>query len=681
MKRTAQGMPRVGVYVCHCGTNIAATVNVEAVTQFAASLPGVVVARHYPYMCSDPGQGLIKDDIQKKNLKRVVVASCSPLMHEATFRGACADAGLNPFLFQMTNIREHCSWVTDDSSVATEKAKALVAAAVQRVQWQVPLEARQVGVKQSALVVGGGIAGIEAALRLADAGKHVYLVEREPSIGGHMARLYKTFPTMDCASCILTPKMVAVGRHENITLLTYSEVEKVSGYVGNFTVTVRRKPRYIDEELCNGCGTCMEKCPWKKIPSEFDAELGYRPAIYYPFPQAVPRIPVIDTENCVYFKTGKCRACEKFCLRQAVDFDQQERFLEIEVGAIVLATGFHDFDPRRAPQYGYGVLDNVLTGLELERLVNTGGPTLGKVVLKDGRKPEKIAILHCVGSRGDEVIEGRSHEYCSRVCCMYSLKLAQLVRDYVGAEVVEFYRDMRAFGKGYEAFYERVHRDGATFMRFSDKLRVEQQDGHLCVIADDVYTGGEQVVPVDMAVLSTGMEAQPDAQHVAQIFGINLSLDGFFLERHPKLAPVDTATDGIFVTGTCQGPKDIPDSVAQGGAAAAEALALMDAGQVNLDPFTSHIDAEKCGGCRTCEGLCPYNAIEMVQEGGRLVASVNEVLCKGCGACAAACPAGAAMQNGFTNDQVLAEIEGILMSLVPTLLPVANGQGVSEVVT
>lgn len=448
--------------------------------------------------------------------------------------------------------------------------------------------------------------------------------------------------------------MASVGRHKNITLLSYSEVEKVAGYVGNFTVTVHRKPRYVNEDLCTGCGTCVEKCPWKKIPSEFDLGLGKRTAIYFPFAQAVPRVPVIDTKNCAYFKSGKCRACEKFCPREAIDFTQQDQIVEIEVGTIVLATGFHDFNPQRSPQYGYGTLDNVLSGMDFERLVNTGGPTSGKVLLKDGRKPEKIAILHCIGSRGDQ------HDYCSRVCCMYSLKLAQLARDYIGSEVVEFYRDMRTFGKDYEAFYERVGRNGVDFKRFDRDIRVEQHNGRLAVITKDMYTGEPQESLVDMVILSTGMEPNLDTPEVAKTFGISLSPDGFFLEKHPKLGPVETATDGVFLAGTCQGPKDIPDSVAQGSAAAAAALTLMDTGSVTLEPFTTYVVAEKCGGCRTCEGLCPYSAISMIDFNGRQVAYINEALCKGCGACAAACPANAATQHGFTSDQVLAEIEGIL---------------------
>jgi heterodisulfide reductase subunit A len=463
--------------------------------------------------------------------------------------------------------------------------------------------------------------------------------------------------------------MVSVGRHENITLLSNSEVESVSGYVGNFTVRVRRKPRYVDEYSCTGCGTCVEKCPWKKIPSEFDLGLGNRPAIYFPFAQAVPRVPIIDKENCAYFQKGKCRACEKFCQTGSINFEQKEEFVDLEAGAIILATGFKDFEARRIEQYGYGTLENVLTSMELERLINTGGPTTGEVRLKDGRQPESIAIVHCVGSRNKDY-----HEYCSRVCCMYSLKLAQLLRDYVGAEVYEYYRDMRAFGKGYEAFYERVARSGVHFTRYDQDelgggLHVSHHNGQLKLSSTDLFSGELNEQLVDMVVLSTGVEPQADAAQVAQIFSISRGPDGFFLEKHPKLAPVETTTDGVYLAGTCQGPKDIPDSVAQGGAAASAALSLMDAGHVTLEPFTTYIDQSKCGGCRTCEGLCPYHAIEMVDLDGRVVAYVNEVLCKGCGACAAACPAQAAIQNGFTQDQILAEIDGILSVLAIPVMP------------
>ncbi|MDH5696269.1 MAG: CoB--CoM heterodisulfide reductase iron-sulfur subunit A family protein, partial [Dehalococcoidia bacterium] len=441
---------RIGVYICHCGHNIAGTVDTKEVAEFAKGLPAVVMATDYMYMCSDPGQNMIKDDIKRLGLNRIVVASCSPTLHEHTFREAVQDAGLNPYLFQMANIREHCSWVTEDQAKATEKAKALVGAAVRRVFYHQPLEIRQVPVTPSVMVVGGGVAGIQAALEVANGGHKVYLVEREPSIGGHMAQLDKTFPTLDCASCILTPLLSAVGQHPNIELMTYSEVEEASGSIGDFKVKVRKKARYVDEDKCNGCGVCQEKCPWK-VTSEFDQGLSQRKAIYTPFPQAVPNVPVIDTEHCAYFLKGTCRACEKFCDLKAVNFEQQDKTFEVQVGAVIVATGYDSFDPSVIAHYGYRRYDNVVTALQLERMCSASGPTGGKIVLKDGSQPKSVAIIHCVGSR-----DKNYHEYCSRVCCMYSLKYAHLIREKIeDAEIYQFYIDMRCFGKGYEEFYER----------------------------------------------------------------------------------------------------------------------------------------------------------------------------------------------------------------------------------
>jgi len=448
--------------------------------------------------------------------------------------------------------------------------------------------------------------------------------------------------------------MVSVGQHENIELLSYSEVEEVAGYVGNFQVKVRKKARYVDEDLCTGCGLCEEKCPARRIPSEFNMGLGTRKAIYRPFAQAVPNTPVLDPEHCIYFQRGKCRACEKLCPREAIDFEQQDQILEFDVGTIILATGFDIFDPSETTQFGYG-LDNVLTGLEFERLVSADGPTGGKVLMKDGTPPESLAVLHCIGSR-----DKAYHEYCSRVCCMYSLKLAHLVKETTGAKVYEVYRDMRAFGKGYEEFFTRVEHEGVDFVRRGEDVRVNRQNGGLVVTAEDVFSGQEVQLPVDMVVLGVGLEPRRDAGSVARLFGIGCGDVGFFTEKHPKLAPVDTASDGIFIAGACQGPKDIPDSVAQGGAAAAAALDMIDLGRVKLEPITSFVDEDRCSGCRICIGLCPYSAIEFVSQNGRGVARVNEALCKGCGTCVSACPSGAATQRGFVDQQIYAEIEGAL---------------------
>jgi heterodisulfide reductase subunit A len=650
--------PKIGVYVCHCGSNIASVVDVPQVVEFAKGLKAVAIAREYKFMCSDPGQGMIKDDIKKLGLNRVVVASCSPLLHETTFRRAVQEAGLNPFLFEMANIREHCSWTTEDHERATEKAKALVSAAVKRVYYQQPLETKEAPVNANTLIIGGGIAGIQAALEIADAGHKVYLVEREPSIGGHMIQFDKTFPTLDCSACILTPKMTSAGSHPNIELMTYSEVTEVSGFIGNFKAKIRKKPRYVDMDKCNGCGVCYEKCPWK-APSEFDLGLGERKAIYVPFAQAVPNVPVIDTEHCAYFLKGKCRACEKFCEREAIDFEQQEEIVEIEIGNIIVTTGYDPFDPTPMVKYGYGRLPNVYTGLEFERVCNSVGPTGGKIVLKDGSEPKSIAIIHCVGSR-----DKNYHEYCSRVCCMYALKYSHLIKEKTEADVYQMYIDMRCFGKGYEEFYERLGKEGVTFIRgkvaeVTDRAINDEEKGKLIVCGEDSLLGSVVRVPVDMVVLCIALEARSDAKQVAQLLGISQGADGFFIERHPKLDPVATMTDGIFIAGCCQGCKDIPDTVAQASAAAARVLSLISKGKVEMEAATAIIDEEKCSGCRICNLLCPYSAISFIEEDK--VSRINEALCKGCGTCVAACPSAAITHKNFTTEEIMAELEGVLV--------------------
>lgn len=661
---------RVGVYVCHCGTNIAGTVDVEDVAVWAQETlgdDGVVVSRDYKFMCSSLGQELIERDIAEQGLTRVVVGACSPHLHEATFRGACDRAGLNPYLCEMVSLREQVSWVHTDKKAATNKAKAMVASGVERVIHNEPLDRMYVPIHPDTLVVGGGIAGIQAALEIANSGKKVYLVEREPSIGGHMAQFDKTFPTLDCSACILTPRMVDVGTSPNIELLTWSEVERVDGYVGNFTVTIRKKPRYVNEEDCTGCGICWEKCPIKVVDDVFEAGLGYRKAIYTPFAQAVPRYPVIDPPNCTFFKNGKCRACEKLCPTGAINFDQEDELITITVGNIILATGFDVFDARKIPQYGYGRLANVFTSLEFERMCNAAGPTNGEVVLRDGvTKPKSVGIIHCVGSRD------RNHNsYCSVICCMSSLKFAHLVKERTEAEVYDFYIDMRTAYKDYDEFYLRVLEEGTRFIRgrvaeVTDAARLPGEEGKLIIQAEDTLVGKQRRIPVDMVILALGLEPRHDAKEVGHKFGIACSANGWFIERHPKLDPVATMTEGIFIAGAVQGPKDIPASVAQGAAAAARVMNLIGREEIELEPVRASVNPEKCSGCRICNDLCPFNAILFHED--LMVTEINQALCQGCGTCVAACPAGAITGSGFTNEQILAQIEGMLMYSKP------NGQ-------
>jgi heterodisulfide reductase subunit A len=630
------------------------------VRDYIKNLENVVISRDYKYMCSDPGQELIQKDIKEFNLNRIVVASCSPTLHEKTFRNAVEKGGVNPFYFHMVNIREQVSWVHIDRESATSKAKDLCRAAIYRVRHHKSLERKRVPYNKDVLVVGGGIAGIEAALTLAAAGKKVYLVEEKPTIGGHMAMFDKTFPTLDCAACILTPKMSAVKANKNITLWTYSEVVKVEGFAGNFKVTVKRKPRYVNEELCVGCSQCIESCVFKepKFPDEFNLGLSKRKPIYIPFPQATPNVALIDDKNCLYFKTGKCKqSCLSSCDRKAIDFTQKEEYKEIEVGSIILATGFSVFDPRKEPSYGWGVYPDVYTSLEVERIVNASGPTGGEVILKNGKKPKSIGIIHCVGSRSK-----KTNSWCSRVCCMYSLKLAHLLKERTGAEVYNFYIDMRTPGKMYEEFYDRLLDEGVHFIRgrvseVSSCALNKDEEGKLIIRVEDTLAGFIRRIPVDMVVLSVGIEPNKNSKEIARLFNIGCSSEGFFQERHPKLAPVHTFTEGVFIAGCCQGPKDIPDTVAQAQAAASQALSLIDTGYLELEPNTAYIIEDECSGCKTCISMCPYSAINYDEN--KKKAYIQESLCKGCGTCVSACPSGAIKQNLFEDEEIFSEIEGV----------------------
>jgi heterodisulfide reductase subunit A len=658
-----EAQERIGVYVCHCGSNIAGVVDVQQVAEWAASRlkhRGVVIGRDYKFMCSSLGQELIEKDIKELGLTRVVVAACSPHLHEKTFRTACERAGLNPFLCELVSIREQVSWVHTDQVAATSKAKAVVSGGIERVLQDESLEPIRVPINPATLVVGGGIAGIQAALEIANAGFRVYLVEREPSIGGHMAQFDKTFPTLDCAACILTPRMVEVGTHPNITLLTHSNVEKVDGYVGSFSVTIRKKARKVNVELCTGCGICEEKCPKKVIDEVYEAGLGYRKAIYTPFAQAVPKYPVLDVENCTYFEKGTCKACEKFCPTNAIDFKQEDEVITVDVGNIILATGYDIFDARKVTNYGYGRLANVFTSLELERLTNAAGPTNGQIVLRDGKTtPKAVGVIHCVGSR-----DRNFNNYCSVICCMQSLKFAHLVHERTGAIVYNFYIDMRTPFKDYDEFYQRVMEEGTLFVRgkvaeVTDAARLPGEEGKLIIQVEDTLAGKQRRIPVDMVILSVGLEPRKDSKETAKQFGISCSANGWFTERHPKLDPVATMTEGIYIAGCAQGPKDIPATVAQGAAAAARVLGKIEQKEIALEPVRAIINEAQCSGCRICNNLCPFNAIMFHED--KMVSEINPALCQGCGTCVAACPAGAISGTGFSNEQIFSQIEGLLL--------------------
>ncbi|NHI82996.1 MAG: CoB--CoM heterodisulfide reductase iron-sulfur subunit A family protein [Candidatus Thorarchaeota archaeon] len=648
---------RVGVFLCHCGSNIAGVVNIDKVMEAITELPNVEHVEDYKYLCSKPGQQMLKDRIKQHQLNRVVIASCSPRMHEPTFRQTMREAGLNAFLLDIANIREHVSWIhAQDPEGATEKAIDLVRMSLARARLLEPLDEPEVNIKKASLVVGAGIAGISASLDLANAGYKVYLVEKEPTIGGHMAMWDKTFPTLDCSSCILTPRMAEVGAHPNIELFTMAEVEQVDGFVGNFEITIHQKARYVDIEKCTSCGDCSEICP-VDIPSAFDANLGYRKAIHIPFAQAVPSAYLLDMENCLGVDAVRCGKCKDACEAEAIDYDDHDKRTKICVGTIIVATGFDLFDASQKQEYGYGEYANVVNIAEVERMLNAAGPTKGHVVRpSDLQEPKRVVYVQCVGSR-DEL----TNRYCSRICCMTAIKQARMIRDKLGAEVYIFYIDLRTFGKGYEEFYESTAEAGVTFIRGRVGEVVEEEETSLLTVRGEDTLIGKPIHlnDVDLVVLSTGVVAPKAAERIAHALNLSISPDGFLMEAHPKLRPVDSFNDGIFVAGMAQGPKDIPDTVAQAKAAASGAMALMGKGKINIEPYYSIVDEVKCAGCKICITVCPYNAISINE---REKAEINPALCKGCGTCTATCPSGAISSQHYTDGQIAAMLDAFLSS-------------------
>lgn len=661
-------MQRIGVFVCHCGTNIANTVDVVKVAETLKNEPGVVVSKEYQYMCSQTGQDIICNAINEYDLTGIVVCSCSPRMHEATFRKTASRAGINPYMVEIANIREQCSWIHKDGIDATDKAITLGRAAIAKVNLNTPLVAGETPVTKRALVIGGGIAGIQTALDIAEAGFEVDIVEKKPTIGGKMSQLDKTFPTLDCAACILTPKMVEVAQNDKIRIFTCSEVCEVNGFVGNFDVKIKKHPRYVDETKCTGCGLCTEKCPQKTIPNEFNLGLDNRRAIYIPFAQAVPKIAMIDSKHCLKINQDKCGVCSKICTAGAIDYKQTETVFEEKYGAIVAATGFNPIKMDKFDEYAYTSKD-VITSLELERIMNAAGPT-GGVLLRpsDHKHPKTVVFVQCVGSRCSADAQ-KGKEYCSKICCMYTAKHSMLIKEkYPDTEVYVFYIDVRTPGKMFDEFYRRAVEEYGVHYIKGMVGKVFPEDGQLTVQASDLIANKQLHLKADLVVLATAIEPDKSARQIATMLTASMDTNDFFTESHPKLRPVESPTAGIFLSGTCQGPKDIPETVAQAGAAASKVIGLLNKEKILSNPCVAASDKNMCTGCTLCENVCPYGAITFEKEEfilpGRIVqvrtvAKVNEAVCQGCGACTVACPSGAMDLKGFSVQQIIAEVDAI----------------------
>ncbi|WP_027183460.1 CoB--CoM heterodisulfide reductase iron-sulfur subunit A family protein [Desulfovibrio inopinatus] len=667
-------MAKVGVYVCHCGSNIAGVIDVEAVRALAETLPDVTSAQSDLFMCSNSGQEMIKQDIQDGKVDRVVVAACTPRTHEPIFRNTCEAAGLNKYFFEMANIRDQSSWVHQhDPFGATEKAKLVVASAVGKAARLKPLEDKFVDVTKAAMVIGGGVAGIFSALELANLGYKTYLVEKEPSIGGIMAMLDKTFPTNDCSACILTPLMVDVGNHPNIELMTYSEVIDVDGYIGNFKVKVKKKQSYVDWNRCTGCAACSEVCPGR-TSDVFNQGMSQRSATYIHFPQAVPKKAVIDMDACIScsgrrvgtaptidHKTGfpilaPCEnACPSGAINLSINYDPFGEVVEVAVGTIIAATGYKvmekDAFKEMAPSS-----PNVITALQLERIISATGPTGGQLLRpSDNTRPKTINFLSCMGSR-----DVRHHTYCSRICCMYMVKQARLIKEkYPDINIFIHFIDVRTAGKGYDEYYTGARRMGIHILKGKVGGIQKVGDETLRVLAYDMESQENIEIESDLVVLATAIELPESTKTLAQTLGLQFDGSGFFRELHPKLGPVETSTQGIFLAGCCQGPKDIPDTVSQAKAAAAAAAIPLAQGHVRIAPTISEIHPEKCSGCGICVPLCPYFAITLKTWGDRPRAEIDITQCKGCGVCTATCPSGAIVLHGFEEEQIMAQIEAL----------------------
>ncbi|MCQ9205946.1 MAG: CoB--CoM heterodisulfide reductase iron-sulfur subunit A family protein [Omnitrophica bacterium] len=644
---------RIGVFLCWCGSNIAEVVDVDKVIDTVKNYPAVAHAKYYKYFCSELGQEIIVEAIKKHKLDGVIIAACSPAMHEETFRKAVSRGGLNEYECEIANVREQCSWVHRmQKGDATQKAIKIISSMIEKVKQNKPLKAVSSSLIKRALVIGSGIAGMQAALDIANSGYPVMLVERAPSIGGHMAQLAETFPTLDCSQCIITPKMVEVSQHPKINLLTYSEVQDVSGCVGDFTVKIRLKAAYVDRKKCTGCGLCIEKCP-VKVDSEFNQGLGKRKAIYVTSAQAVPNKPVIDSEHCLYLTQGKCQICSKVCEIKAVDYKQKEVLIEEKFGAIIIATGYDLYPDDKLGEYGYGSYKNVISGLEFERLNSASGPTNGEILRpSDGKPAKEVVFIQCIGSRDPE----NGMPYCSKICCMYTAKHAILYKRKVpDGQAYVFYMDIRSGGKGYEEFVQQgIKEENILYFR-GQVSKIFEEDDKIVVWGVDTLTNRKIEIEADLVVLATAIVPRDDAKKLAKLLNVSTDEFGFYREAHVKLRPVESTTRGIFFAGCAQGPKDIPDTISQAGCAANKINNLFSQDKIYSEPMVAYVNEELCRGCGLCVTACPYDAREI--DSRKKIAKVTEALCQGCGACVSACPNKACNLKNMTMEQVFRMID------------------------
>jgi heterodisulfide reductase subunit A len=652
LAQTEQKTPKIGIFVCECGGNIGDVVDVKSVIETVKNWDGVLVAKYNKYLCSRPAQEIIIDDIKKKSLDRVVVASCTPRMHLPTFQNVLERAGLNPYMLEFVNIREQDSWVHGPkaSAEATKKAISLIKGGYERSKELEPLDSVSEKSSREILIVGGGIAGITAALELGYLGFKTRIVERKPSIGGNMAKLTKVFPTLDCAQCILTPRMAEVGRNPNVNLLTYSEVQEVTGRPGNYTVKVFMKPRGVDTEKCRSCGVCSKVCP-VTVPDEYNEGLAQRKAAYIEFPQAVPSAYTIDFKACT-----KCGKCEQLCPAKAISLEDKGKTIELNVGALIMATGYELYDASNLKNFGYGVYKDVITMMDLERLISASGPTQGAVKKADGSDVRKMAIILCAGSRDKNYIP-----WCSRICCMYSLKQAFVLKKMLGIDVTIYYTDIRATGKGYEELYWRDEEAGVVFVRGKVSEIWKNPNGRLVCLGEDTLMGEVKEEEFDMVALATAMVPPTGLKELAERMKLSLGEEGFVQEKHPKLDPVDSLVTGVFACGCAISPKDVRDTVSDALAASAKASLFLKGESITTSPEKAFVLPDLCDGCTQCVPVCPVNAIAMENQ----KAVINPFVCMGCGACIPVCPREAIDFKNSSNRQIIANLKGLLMDKAP----------------